>query len=301
MKRRTTNQGVGSLELLLDTICNTFGGILLISLLVALLLNATVREIREQTVPLQSHANLLQTEIDRERLARQLSELRNAVTSREKVVGELLPAELIVEADRYRDAELRHAELVERKADDIGGASRAQARVNEIIQSDADLRGKLEQARRDAAAAAKQLAEQVAARSQDVAIPRVRMASTQPRAYFVVQKKLFGPWPSRQFASGNPDEFIEQDRGGRRVLLPKPGAGLTIPLDEKKMDAMKAKFANIDPLDEHTHIFAWPDSYAEFDLVRRAISDLGIMLELEPMSAGAEVNIGSRTSPAYVQ
>jgi hypothetical protein len=302
MKRRTSNQGVGSLELLLDTICNTFGGILLISLLVALLLNATSREMREQTVPPQSHATLLQTEIDRERLARQLSDLQEAVTSREKVVGELLPAELIVEANRFHQAELQHAEFVERKTNDVGGASRAQTRLNEIVQSDADLRNKLEQARRDAATAAEQLAKQIAARSQDAAIPRVRLATTKPRVYFLTQKKLFGPWPWRQYASGNPDDFIDPGPHHPRVLLPKPGAGLAIPRGgEKIVGEVKAKFGNVDPRDEHVRIFVWPDSYAEFDPVRRAVSELGIMLELEPMSAGAEVSIGPQTTPAFVQ
>ena len=40
MKRKMSVEATGSLELLLDTICNTFGGILMISLLVAVLLNA---------------------------------------------------------------------------------------------------------------------------------------------------------------------------------------------------------------------------------------------------------------------
>lgn len=301
MKRKSTDQSVGSLELLLDTICNTFGGILLISLLVALLLNATSREMSERTVPTQSHAVLLQTEMDREQLARQLKGLRGAVKSREKVVGELLPAELIAEADRYREAELQHAELVELKADDVGGTSRAQTRLNEIVQSEAELRSKLAQTRRDAAAAVKQLNEQVAARSQDASIPRVRLATTSPRAYFVIQKAIFGPWPSRQFASGNPDEFIEENRGDKRALLPKPGTGLSIPKNEKTLEKIKEKFKNVDPQDEHIHIFVWPDSYAEFEQVRRAVSELGFMLELEPMSRNAEVMIGPRTSPAFVQ
>lgn len=301
MKRRSVNQGVGSLELLLDTICNTFGGILLISLLVALLLNATSREIADKAVPSQSHAVLLQTEIDREQHARQLSELREAVKDRERAVGELFPAELIEEANRHREASHQHAGLVERKADDIGGTSRAQARLNEIVQSDADLRNKLQQAQHNSATVAKQLADQVAARSKDASIPRVRLATTSPRSYFVIQKKLFGPWPSRQYASGNSDEFTEESRGDQRALLPKPGAGIAIPTDQKTLDGIKGKFANVDPQDEHIHIFVWPDSYAEFETVRRAVSELGFMLELEPMSRNAEVMIGSRTAPSFVQ
>lgn len=301
MKRKSTDQSVGSLELLLDTICNTFGGILLISLLVALLLNATSRKLSDETASPESRAALLQTEIERDRLARQLKELRAAVESREKVVGELLPEELIAEADKFHEAELHHAELVSRKSDDIGGASRAQKQLNEIIQGKAELHSKLEQKRREAASASKLLDQQVAARSQDVSIPRIRMATTSPRAYFMTQKRIFGPWPSRQFAAGNSDEFIEESRGTERVLLPKPGAGISIPTNEVTLQQIKERFGNVDPQDEHVRIFVWPDSYAEFEPVRRAVNELGLMLELEPMPRNAEVTIGARTAPAFVQ
>ena len=46
MSRRAEDDG-GSLELLLDTICNTFGGIVFISILVVMLLNFT----QEETLP----------------------------------------------------------------------------------------------------------------------------------------------------------------------------------------------------------------------------------------------------------
>jgi hypothetical protein len=301
MKRKTLGQGVGSLELLLDTICNTFGGILLISLLVALLLNVTSRELREKTASPQSHAALLQSEIERERAARQLSDLRDAVKRREGVVGKLLPAELIAEAREYRDARLRHAELVERKIDNVGGSSRAQARLNEVAIDDADLRAKLEQARRDAAEASKKLAEQVSARSRDASIPRVRLAKTSARAYFVVQQRLFGPWPKRQYGAGNDDEFQEASRGSERVLLPKPGAGVAIASDGKNLDEIKARFSNIDSHDEHVQILVWPDSYGEFDPVRRAVTELGVMLELVPMARSAEATIGPQSRPSFVQ
>ena len=45
MSRRKQQNDNGSLELLLDTICNTFGGILFISLLVVILLNTTSEKI----------------------------------------------------------------------------------------------------------------------------------------------------------------------------------------------------------------------------------------------------------------
>lgn len=301
MKRTSAEQGVGSLELLLDTICNTFGGILLISLLVALLLNATSRELREKTAAPQSEAALLQSEIERERLSSELSDLREAVGQRKVVVGKLLPSELIAEAREYRDAKLHHAQLVERKSDNVGGASQAQSRLNELARTAAELSDKLEQARREAAQLAKKLADQVAARSRDATIPRLRLATTAPRVYFLTQKRLYGPWPRRQYASGNDEEFVVTEESDRRILSPKPGGGIAISSDEKNLNEIKSRFANVNPNDEHVQIFVWPDSYGEFEPVRRAVTELGIMIELVPISRAAEVFIGPRTTPSFVQ
>lgn len=50
MKRKRNGEGTGSLDMLLDTMCNTFGGICFIALLVAILSNALPRSTAE-TVP----------------------------------------------------------------------------------------------------------------------------------------------------------------------------------------------------------------------------------------------------------
>jgi hypothetical protein len=302
MKRKSTDQGIGSLELLLDTICNTFGGILLISLLVAVLLNATSRTMQKETAPSASHAALLSVEIEREQLSRQLKSLRDAVKSRNSIVGTLLPRDLLVEANEFNEAQHNLMDLVARKTDEVGIATKAQVKLNELAVEDASLEDKVKQSRSDAAELTKKLLEVVSARSQDISIPRLRQVVTLPRVYFVTDKRLFGPWPERQFGSGNEDEFTESSKGGERVLFPRPGAGIVIPSVGESLAAIEEQLANLDAADEHVKVFVWPDSYGEFELVRRSIVEKGIMLELVPMGRDEMVTIGNAPqAPALVQ
>lgn len=51
MRRRRRTTSADSLELLLDTICNTFGGVLFIAILVVILLRMTGESEEETPVP----------------------------------------------------------------------------------------------------------------------------------------------------------------------------------------------------------------------------------------------------------
>ncbi|MEO8166385.1 MAG: hypothetical protein ABI619_13420, partial [Betaproteobacteria bacterium] len=60
--RRRTNTDDSSLELLLDTICNTFGGILFISMLVVILLNMTSEAVEDSPPSPKTQLELLEAE-----------------------------------------------------------------------------------------------------------------------------------------------------------------------------------------------------------------------------------------------
>ena len=74
MSRRRKND-TGSLDLLLDTICNTFGGILLIALLVIVLLNTTSKTKAVGDTE-KSQLEMLDNAIKQEEPGREIERLR---------------------------------------------------------------------------------------------------------------------------------------------------------------------------------------------------------------------------------
>lgn len=87
---RHNRPGGGSLELLLDTICNTFGGVLFLAMLVSLLLSQSQRKVEQSPTDPQA----AMSEADLVRLATRADDAARAVES------------LTVQAQRARRAEL---------------------------------------------------------------------------------------------------------------------------------------------------------------------------------------------------
>jgi hypothetical protein len=303
MKRKVTANSTGSLELLLDTICNTFGGILLISLLVAVLLNATSKAVVNATATPESQAELIAAEIERERVEGELEELRESVQKQAVVASDLMPQDLIEEAKKYQKAAQQHTELVSRKTTKVGNASQAQLRINDLTRESAERKARLEKARREKVKLDKEVKATVAKRSRDAAIPKLSESLTEPEAYFVVQKRLFGPWHTGKFDRFNDADFTQTMHQGRQVLRPKPGGGIAIPSSSDDNTALTEKLADLDTSTEHAMIFVWSDSYAEFEVVRQALVQNSIKLELVPWLDGKEVTVGQKSdfTPSQVQ
>jgi hypothetical protein len=303
MKRYQPPDGNTSLELLLDTICNTFGGILLISLLVAVLLNATSKAVDNEVTSPKSQAELLAAEIERERVERELEGLRESVDNQRAVTDALLPSDLIEEAHKYQKAAQQHAELVTRKTTKVGDASQAQLRINELTRDTADRKAKLAEARQQAAELDKELEKTVTSRSREAAIPRLSEATTEQDVYFVVNQRLYGPWEEGQFNRFNETDFILKVETGKKILQPKPGGGIPIPSATDDKTALKKKLADVNKTSEHAVVLVWPDSFGEFDVVRQALAEEDIKLDLMPWPEGKEVTVGQQReiTPSQVQ
>lgn len=72
-RRRRAEESLDSLELLLDTICNVFGGIILVTILVVLQTQVTAQSVRPSAVP---DPRMQQAEFEVGRLGRELAELQ---------------------------------------------------------------------------------------------------------------------------------------------------------------------------------------------------------------------------------
>ncbi len=78
-RRRSLMSDTSSLELLLDTICNTFGGIVFVSLLVVILVNMSSRETADTPPEPVTQAEMLKKQTELESLRQDLKELQTTL------------------------------------------------------------------------------------------------------------------------------------------------------------------------------------------------------------------------------
>lgn len=269
-----------SLELLLDTICNTFGGVLFIAILVVMLLaqagNGTGSA--EPTMPVPSPEEL-------EARSRELAALSAEVLRQEQIrvsqsaLVETLVPDSIHELIERRKELLAEQSRLQHMADDqqaqntviAANVTRIQAEIDKTL---ADLKA----AQKREAEARTLLASEEKARVKEARLPQQREARSKREIIVILRYGRLYVWHDydlRLFRTGlNTRDFVViSDDGDELITRPKPTAG--IPLDDspecqKAIDKLLRRFS---PKDFALGVIVRPDSYGKFQYFRnRAIA-----------------------------
>lgn len=226
---RRRGSGDSSLELLLDTICNTFGGVLFLAMLVSLLLSQTRRKTDASAAdpaPAVSAADLVRLDTRAEDASTAVAALAEQVEQARGVAGGLAvpnAAELTAAADaaeeRAREAESRRTDLLATLAAQQAATARAAAAKAQDERERRRLAEEADQAR-------KRLADAVAERDELVATAiRIRDDSTRRATV-----RTTGQTPRMRKTTKT--EFGLMIRYGRLYLMKKLHGGLQVVNDE---------------------------------------------------------------------
>lgn len=287
MSRKKANNANGSLDLLLDTMCNAFGGIVLIAILVAMLIKKPGSDGGKPGG--RDEENIKETES----LLLQWSEIEPAVVEAEEdgeKLGDLV--DLIVERDRLEGLLLEKQtggtmsllqllaqleKLVEEKA---AAAEIAAATEKEV----ASLEEKLEELKRQLKELEDQEKAMIAANKQELRPPKLEATPGQQLNFLVRYGEVFPTQILTIDAAGN----LEDIQNNTESLLwegntpkPVPGKGLKIGRDDDKIKAIieGVKRYNSRNSDESLHAYAisivYGDSFDTINDFRRMIQQAG--------------------------
>jgi hypothetical protein len=268
----------GSLELLLDTICNTFGGVIFISLLLSLIIDSSGGMARPESKPVRSAADLVEAETRREGSAAELLRLRVATESAISISETLVTDEAIAVAEELADWEAKHAALVERKSAAIGSINRDRIAMEQATE-EAEA---VEAAREEAAAKRDELskkeaeiraaaADAVAERSRNAQAPKLEYRPDLVQVDFSLQQgRLYGPlfYPA---GGRNEVDYEFPERDGTTYIETRPNAGLRVAADGSNIEAVAEKLLVGAPERYAIHLHVMPDSYRQYDAVRIAL------------------------------
>jgi hypothetical protein len=325
-RRRRT--GDSSLELLLDTITNTFGGILFIAILVALLLQTTGRDeeaaaaaappplteaevaamevrledLRDRVTRLQKAVGPLPNPDDpnaavARRVAELASRLAQAVEDRSKAALET--ADLQRQATAARDQTNRTAAETERRereqaasaaTEEKQAADRAAAAGS---RHDAARRDKSE-AEAEAADLARRLVEleelaQPSVIEQTAGLPSLKPTAKDQVSIYVRFGRVFMTHVWRGGTRLGPNpEQFVVLPGDPPVAQPKPATGT--PIERQTIAATMRRLLAAFPPDRWTvAVIVFDDSFAEFQWVKKAIVDAGYQYLPIPLAPGEGV------------
>jgi len=301
-----------SLELLLDTICNTFGGVLFLAMLVSLLLTQTRKrsELEAQTadpVPAVSAADLVRLEVRADKVERERARLEVVLADVRQMGSELGPIDHRETLDAMQEAEHVAADLANRRvrllrdiADSQAAAARASGQTAAAERERAAVEQQLEasEERLKAATRDRDRLIQSAIRLRDD-VARAATVSTTGRApreretrksEFGVMIKYGRMYLMHKYRSGgrevNTQEFVVTPGLLANTAEPKPDAGLDLKDSSLSAAELRGHLAAHPARDWYPCLVVHPDSFEQFLTLKVLLISLGYEYRLMPSNKG---------------
>lgn len=280
-RRRRTQQG-DSFDLFLDTITNTFGGVLLIALLIVLMIRENTDGAPKDHQPgatadlqvVQSAINALEAE--RDSLAASMRD--------QKVLSEDFIDSELIELSKDLSAKISERSKLSAEAAELSRL------VKQASVSNTGLAAKGEQVKNDLAqktAEFKELNEQLsaeqAARTQTMALPKEQATSKSEVPVFLEDDQLFVLRSDRSQISGqiNAQHFEKTTAGFAGLHIDseyyriRPGAGLDL-----ESEALKAELNRYSAGIYYFAIVVRADSFEKFSKLRNILVEAGFEYRL---------------------
>lgn len=300
---RRRRESASSLDLLLDTICNTFGGVVFMAILVVVLLRMTSETHGDAPPDAERQEALAALEARREEAAARLATLRQAADQQAKLLAQVTKPENQPALAKLDETKRQRDKLNQERLNRLGEISQAQIEINRVATEMATLDASLKVLPDKVAKLESALANEVAARSQAARLPMQRDTDKDEAPLLVREGRLhtvylFGDDGTVVFNSAE----CEEHKGQVREVTTRPGSGLKLDDSDAVRREIEVRLANLEADSFYLAIFVWPDSFAEFRKLKEVIVDRRFEYRLVPMRADGKVVMGAASqAPAKVQ
>jgi hypothetical protein len=278
-----------SLELLLDTICNTFGGVLFVAILIVIMLRMTSKTQAEANTRQVSEAEQLELQQQQAALAGMIETLHQAAAGLDDSVelADAATAELLQE---FKGKQKSRQELLGRRLETLGKIATYQTSINQTAHEIEQWEKREQTAKKRQRELKETLKTEVASRSQQADYSGIRRTGKH-EIQTVVRYGRFYIW-HRYDSSGNraglnTDEFVVLGDGDRETrTTPMPHAGTIIESTPKATQDLTARLGLFSPRRDYIAILVWPDSFGQFHLFKKLLVEAGFEYRLIPVKDG---------------
>ena len=267
MSRRRRGEGAGSLELLLDTMCNAFGGVMFIAILLVIL---------SQFVDTRKIEATEDKTLEERRRRVELSEAAQGIEARLRTARAELDAAFRLHANRPLLERIKQLRAENAKIEQQRDASKKELdktqreftqRTEEKERRKKELTELQERLRR--------LIERLGKRDEEdvrtLRMPRIRKVRKSPFWMIVKDNRLYVLHrPSRLRGIGPPNEKAARrdERKGYVIYTPFPKGGVPLKGDWRDSPEVRRILADLPSRAYLLYFAVWPDSYAAFRQVR---------------------------------
>ncbi|MEX2121843.1 MAG: hypothetical protein WD847_19840 [Pirellulales bacterium] len=279
-----------SLELLLDTICNTFGGVLFMAILVAVLLHLSGKALPSTQAENLSAVELAVLQKDVTQAQAQLESLQAAAAQQSRLHLQFARPENVGLIADVKVLEASRDRLAAERSTLLGSIASIETRLEETAGQLDELDASLAGAQEQAIHAQEALDSEIASRSQAARLPRLRPTARLEVGLVVRFGRLY-VWHTYDAAGTrtglNTDEFVVvAENPNYSETMPKPYAGVPIDGGEPSKAAMRNRLSLFHSGRHYIAVVIWEDSFDSFVHLKNELIGLGFEYRLMPIAEG---------------
>lgn len=297
-KRRGDMGDNDSLDLLLDTVSNVFGGVMFLTLLAALLvISRGATAIEEVTPPEVPDVDPDVPIVDDRVVQMELQQTRSAVATQEKILKTLpvQPGDLEkFEQVKSLESALRTAkENILKTSVELEQTQKKQANL-QTEQADKE---KDRQAKAQALAAKQEeLAQAEKVGKRTIAFRPLKQSITGEAILVLRYNRVYVFQTSPQNRSYNEADFFRIGNEGSAIMItPKPHRGVLVTQSSAKEVAQKLR-RNFPSHQYHITVAVWDDSFGQFNMLCDALKSMGYRYRTIPCNSEAKLSFGATDS-----
>ena len=301
---RSESSEVTSFDLFLDTICNTFGGIVFLAILMALLIQTRsvvkTDDTQGQALPSPNEIRQMISELD-------------ALSAAHAALSETLlntpQSTRSDDNDAFRQLVKKSSELEADVAEITGQNADAAKSLAELIAANAALDHensqipvRIKDAENGVAAGRAKYQALVDSKQQNLRLPRERTTSSASALLMFQNGRVVLAFKPSGFGAGFVDANVTKSAAtlNRTRITINPGAGwdLSDPSDRGEIAETIADAARNG---NAITIAVWPDSYELFDDLRKQMIDANVPYQLWPQDAGEDLLVSFGSGVTRIQ
>jgi hypothetical protein len=272
-RRRTNSDQDDSLDLLLDTVTNVFGGVMFLTLLAALLVLSGGRA---AVVEPEIETPAVDDQVLAKWVAVETRQTASALQAQQKTLARLDPdGSIAAKADRLKS--IRETLTVARRQQRRAGSAvdNRQQELEDQQANQSDLEDQIAELQQAVTEKSEQV-NQIRAASERTVMFRPLSLSRSMEAVVILR---YGRWyllygQARGSRVNREDFFILESEGAVTTITPKPHRGH--PVSSASLGQLVQNLNRNFPARQfHIPIAVWDDSFAEFNLLKDALTESG--------------------------
>jgi hypothetical protein len=260
-----------SLETLLDTVCNTLGVVVFIAILLVLQINAARPNAKTAPASQDAVDKLKEQQQQIEKSRHRIEQLQAAAVQQKLIAGKFANTESHRLVSRLRRQTADHLAKVQQKQTSMSSVASAQQAAILLATQLSKQKQSLDELRKQAPSIESTLKTEIEQRSTSTLFPEGKVTQREMIGILLKEGVMYRVHLAVPFKTINSKEVRKLKEGADEFIEPISGSGLRINAQSPDLAEIARHLDGYSKADHVLRIFFWPDSFAEFQVLRDVI------------------------------